>query len=502
MANKIDSNVVGLRFAEETSLKTVSGSAYWYPLEPNSFKDWGAQVKLTAREPINATRQVKRGVVTDLDASGGFSCDLTPDGLRRLLQGFFFADIREKPATNPLNGAAIPITGVTTTYNAASGLTFLANHLIFASGLGLAANNGFKLLTAATGTALTAAGLSAETPPAGHDIKAVGYQFASATLDVVTAATPTGCRLNRASGVVDFTTLNLVPGEWIYVGGDSAPMTFNNNVGWARVYAVAAGYIDVDKTSWTPQAETGTGKTIQIFFGSVLKNENTSALIKRRSYQLERTLGDDGGGTQSEYLIGSIADQLTLNAKGADKVTADLTFVGCDTEVRTGATGVKPGTRPTLTSVAGINTSSDFSRIKISTFALGTPNPTPLFAFLTDLKIDIKNNVSGVKALATLGNFDATQGNFEVTGSMTAYFADFTGVNAIKNNTDCTIDCIMARSNAGVAFDIPLIGLGNGRLNVEKDQAVTIPLDVSAAQSSFDHTMLMSFYAYLPTAAC
>jgi hypothetical protein len=499
MANKIDSNITGLRFAEETTPKSVSGAAYWYPLEPNSYANFGGALATMARNPINANRSRKKGTITDLDATGGFNQDITQNNLTRLLQGFLFADIREKPTSQPMNGVAIPITSTTTTtYVAASGFTFLPQHLVFGSGFATAANNGLKLLTAASATTLTTTGNAVETPPASAKVEAVGYEFASATLDVVmSAGLP---RLTRMSGTVDFTTLGLVAGEWIYVGGDVAANQFTNNRGFARVNAVAATYIELDKTDWTPQAEVGTAKNIRIFFGSVLKNE-VAALIKKRTYQLERTIGADANGTMSEYLTGASPNDMTITVKQADKVTADLTFVAADIEQRTGLVGVKTGTRPSIVNADAYNTTSDFSRIKLSLVDIAQPNPTALFAFATDMTLNLKNNVTPNKAIGTLGAFDTSAGTFELGGSLTAYFADTTSVAAVRNNSDVTLDFILAKNNAGIAIDVPLIGLGDGQLNVAQDQAITVPLTMNAAESKYGHTLLMSFFSYLPTVA-
>lgn len=502
---KIDSNATGLRFAEEETPGALPGSPVWYPLEPNSYNDFGGALATIARNPINQSRQRKKGTITDLDASGGFNQDLTQNNLTRIIQGIMFADIREKKSTIPMNGTAIPITGVTTaaeTYAAASGLdTFLVNHYILASGFSTALNNGLKRVLTAGAAALTVATNLADeaSPPATAKLEAVGYRFASATLDVTTTGDLP--RLVRASGAFDFLTLGLIPGEWIYLGSDEVSHAFTNNNGFARVNAVAASYIELDKTDWTPAAEVGTGLTISIFFGSCIKNESDPDDIVRRTYQLERTLGEDDDGTMSEYLVGAVANEFSMNIAQADKVTVDLSFVATDNEQRSGATDVKTGDRPTIVNADPFNTTSDFTRIKLAIVEDDDSAPSPLFAFATEINISLNNNVQPNKAVGVLGAFDTSAGTFEVGGSLTAYFADVAGIAAVRENADVTLDIAMVKANAGLLLDIPLLSLGNGRLNIEQDQAVTLPLDVAAAESKFNHTMLMNFFPYLPTVA-
>lgn len=506
MANKIDSNATGLRFAEEASLKMLPGSPIWYPCEPNSYSDFGGQIKTMARTPISQSRQRQKGTVTDFEASGGFNQDLTPFNSTRLMQGAMFAAAREKTTTASLNAAAVDlgaVVGSAHTIAAASGLTgFLANHLVLTSGFAVTANNGlFKVASASTATLITlSSGLADEAnAPADAKVEVVGYEFASATVDITVA---TGLpRLSRASGAFDLTTLNLVPGEWVYLGSDTASERFANNVGFARVNAVAATYIEFDKTDWTAQAEVGTAKTIRLFFGMVIKNESAVANIKRYTYQVERTLGSDANGVMSEYLVGAVVNEMSISMKQADKVGIDFSFVACDNEQRNGTTGVKAGTRPTLGVTDAYNTSSDFARIKLAAVSASDPAPTALFAFATELSLTVKNNVSQSKALGTLGSFDTVAGIFEVGGKLTAYFADVAAVQAVRNNSDITLDVILTKGNAGFAFDVPLMQLGDGRLSIEKDQAITLPLEINAAASKFDHTFLISKFAYLPTAA-
>lgn len=506
MANKIDSNVTGLAFAEEASLKVLPGTAeadaVWFGLEPNSYSDFGGELSTVARAPINSSRQRQKGTITDLDASGGFNTDFTQTNIQRLLQGFFFADMREKPNTQPLNGVVIPVTGVTgatKTFAAASGLgVFKAGHLVMFSGFGVAANNGLDKVASATAT--TVVGTSVKTdeasPPAAAKIEAVGFQFPTADVAIVVTGTSS---IRMTSAATNLTTLGLTVGEWMFIGGDGSGLKFATcPSGYARISAIASGYVDFNDTTFAAVSDTGTGKTVQIFFGSVLRNEKEPSLIVRRSYNIERQLGEDDDGMQSEYLLGAIANEFTLNVPQADKLNADVTFVAMDNLQRTGATGVKAGTRVATPGEAAYNTSSDIYRLRMNIVDPTTLNNSALFGYVSEMTLAINNNVSPSKAIGVLGAFDATAGDFEVSGSVTAYFTTVGAVQAVRNNSDVALNIIAAQSNAGVAFDIPLVSLGGGRINVEKDNPITVPLEASGAENTAGYTMLATFFSYLP----
>lgn len=504
MALKQDSNLTGLRFAEEQTLRVLPSTPVFYPLEPNSYSDFGGQLATIARNPINASRQRKKGTITDLDASGGFNQDLTMNNLTRLLQGFVFANIRQKPSSRPMNGAGVDALSVAAAtdkwiFSADPG-AFLPGHVVKSSGYAVTANNTIAVVVSTDADDITiGAGLVDEaSPPAAAKVEAVGFQFGSGT----SAIALNGALVRLTDSGTDMTTLGLLPGEWLFVGDDVAGNAFANNSGFARigVNGVQTGYLEFDKVSWEPAVEAGTGKAIRVYFGNIVRNEPDPANIVRRTYHVERTLGSDDDGVMSEYLTGAVPNELTLNVAQADKVTVDLTFVACDNEQRTGAQGVKAGTRPTMAPEEAINTTSDVSRIKLSLVSADA-SPLPLFAFATDLTLTINNNVTPNKAIGVLGAFDTSAGTFEVGGQLTAYFADIQAVQAVRNNADVTLDAVFVKDNSGILFDVPLLALGDGRLSVEQDQAITLPLETNAAESALGYTLAMVFFPYLPNAA-
>lgn len=498
---KIDSNVTGLAFAEEATLKVLPGSPVWYGLEPNSYSDMGGEITNVARSPINQSRQRQKGTTTDLDASGGFNQDFTQTNFTRLLQGFFFADAREKPNTAPLNGTQIDLTSVTATdeYAAASGLTiFKPGHLILASNFSTTTNNGLKLVDSASATLVNVAQtLVAEaSPPANAKIEAVGFEFPTTDASLVVSGTTS---IKLVSAATDLTTLGMTPGEWIFIGGDDTLNNFASNAeGYARIKSIAATNIEFSETTFTPATDAGTGKKIRIFFGTVIRNEKDPNLIVRRSYNIERQLGQDDDGTQSEYLIGSIANEFTLNVPQADKLNADVAFISLDNEFRNGLEGVKAGTRVAIPGEAAYNTSSDIYRLRMNIVDPLNLNNTALFGYVTEMTMAINNNATPAKAVGVLGAFEVTVGDFEVSGSVTAYFSTVEAVRAVRNNSDVAMNIIAAQDNKGVAFDIPLTSLGGGRINVEKDAPITVPLEPAGAENSLGYTMMTVFFSYLP----
>lgn len=541
-ANKIDSNVTGLRIAAETSIGTLPGSPVWYELEPNSYTDFGPSITTVARNPISSKRKRQKGVVTDLDAAGGFNQDLTFTNFSPLFPGAFLSSKRTKFLRH--NAASdTPITDVetttdTVTFAADVSAVVRAGDIHFFSGFGQDANNGIKTVASVSAAVVTYNENMADEAvvPVNARIEHVGFRFAADDADIARTA---GSLPQLTTTAKDLTQLGLIPGEFVFIGGDSVDNQFAaaHNNGFARVRSIAANAITFDKTSGGADGETemateasadaDDNSAIDIYFAnSIIRDEDSDASeFSFVSYTLERRLGVRNPTTapsevQSEAIQGAVLNELAINIGQADKITIDATFIGTDAVQRDGGAGEAllsaTGTIASLESTGAYNTSSDFTRIKLATVRPtqgGTANlaaPIPLFAFATEVSINLNNNASPNKAVGTLGAFDVTAGTFEVGGSITAYFADIDSVAAVKNNSDVTLDIAAVKSagtgsglrKTGLVFDIPLISLGDGRLNVSQNEAITLPLQTNAAEeTTFGHTFIIHEFNFLPNAA-
>lgn len=513
-AKSINGSVTGLRIAEELpgQIGVVDGTAVWLVYEPNTYGEFGAEITTLAREPIVTDRQSKKGMVTDLDASGGFVNDLTQFGIADIMQGFMFADYRVK---NEFGGAGEITSTTAVGYVAASGLdAFPVGSLVVARGFSNAVNNGLKEVTASIAALLTTtpSPIVEAAPPATATLVEIGVVAGTGDIDVDAA----GAFPALTSTVLDFTTLGLIPGEWVFRGGDAAGSFFATaaNNGFGRIRTITATRLEFDKSPTTMVTETGSGLDIHLYFGRHLKNETgtagSGAEIVRRTYQAERTLGapDTALPTeiQSDYLVGCVANTLALSIGTADKVPMDIGLIGLDAEQRTGAVGLKAGSRPNILDSTAFNTSSDFTFMRVTPVDETTGTPLPVFGFMTQVDVTIDNNSKPNKAIGTLGGFEMTVGKFMVTGEIEAYFSNISAVQAVRNNASVTLDMALVKENAGIVFDLPLITLGNGRLSIEQDESIKIPVSFNAASgsqivSTLDHTLSQTWFDYLPDLA-
>lgn len=505
----IDARKAALRYIEEASPKTLPGTPRTWPaIGVSTWGDFGASYDRVRREVFDGKRGLKEGTIVDANFSGGFTLDMLQDNLNDLLQGVMYADVVERPTTDPLNGSQVTITAVDTVptpdeYQAASGLdVFGVNEIVLAENFGDATNNGLKTVASVAAGALGInETLAAEaSPPATAKLTTVGYQFPTAEVDVdVSGALPKLVR--NGGGSIDFTTIGLSKDDWIFIGGDAAGSKFTNTEdnGWARVFSVSATEIVFDKTQQTMVAETGTGLDIRIFFGDVFKDGE-----KIRTYHFERALGDDGDGTQYDYLTGAFNNQTTFRVQGQNKVDVEMNYLALDYVVKKGnETPLSDGdTKPALTGGDPFNTSVNFRRVKLGLVDETNSNITPFVAYARNLDFVINNNGRVAKALTVLGGIAAGFGDFVVTSSFEGYFQTVGMFNDIAQNKNVTLDAQFVKSNAGFVLDIPRAKSNSEPLNLPRNEEITTTLSLEGFEDpARGYTFVITDFKYLPNAA-
>lgn len=481
----VSGNVAELAIAEETCLKELSPTAPFQVLEPNSFGDFGGSLTTSAREPISTSRQRKKGAPVSIEASASFESDFTISNFTKLLQGVFFADIRELTTNMPMNGAANPVLSVVdATITLTKALAVTKDDIVKIDG-------SVYSVVSVEGAAIT---VDSNIIYDGADVKTlkvelVGKKYGASDITVTKLANG-GFQVASTSATWK-SEGNLIPGSWIFIKS-------NAYSGFARVKAISAKIITFDVHS-IAKFDDKKPSAFEMYFGNVIKNESDADLIKTRSYTLERRIGrNDKNEIQAEYVNGAIANEFTLNTTSAEKVSAELSFVACD-NYQLGLTDGDPVLKNPRLPAANegmFNSTSNVYDSKLHIY--GAKGSKPLFAYITEIGLVVNNNINANNAIGHLGAIGMSEGLFEVGGNLTAYFSTFDAVAAVRKNSDVGLYTIYAADNAAFLFDIPLLTLGGGIANVEKDNPVTVPFEPMAAESEFGHTLLYQQFPYLP----
>jgi hypothetical protein len=541
----VDAREVQLRYTIENSFKTVDATNIWKLIEVNEWNDFGPTYKKVARAPFRSDRQRSKSVIVGQDLTGGFTVDLLQNQHQELMAEMFHAAYREKPTTEAVTISTEIESVSATAYVKTSGswITegYKVGHLVYATGFDdgtgtYSANNGLKEVTAVSATDLTvvetltvqvaaAIPLSAKGVRGAH-ITAVGFEFAAGDLDVVTAGDFVSLVLT--TGVWDDT--DLIPAEWFHIAdGTTAAPTFDfdepENNGWKQVRSISAD----DKTlvvnkSQNAMSDDATTTAIRIFFGRVLKNEVVSTLITKNTVQFEQPLGAPDPALpdrlQAVYLTGCTANTIQLNKNAEDKVTADLGFmpsghepfspIAAPPQLKSELSEAGSGGAPPLVGEDAWATDAHYSYLEIHAVSSSSEAPTPLATDIETMTLSVDNEGQANKALKVRGNCGTSLGSFVVTGTMSLYFETMAAIDAIGDNTDITMGLVMVQGASGAKFgfsmDWPLLSLGNGLPQLELGKKIMLPLDLDAAAGSkvlptFNHTLMMSYYDYLPDIA-
>ena len=474
---RILTNNTSLAVAIEESLGVLPAQPTWDLLEPNSVGAFGSTISTTARDPISRNRQRRKGTITDLDSAVDFDADLTGSHFDTFAEGFVFSEF--------LGEVERPTSDVTaTTATILTGTVLPAGTLVRGRGFALDVNNGVHLVTASTATTIDAATLGLETPPARAFMEVVGYQFAAADLTV----TVTNGETTLVSAASAWANVPLVVGAYIHVGdADDAfrffPAPGVDSSGLARVTAVTAGVVTIDKLSQTFTDATTTAGTVRVFYGPFLGNVATDdANFEERSFQFELEkpgLATNGTASMFSYSKGNFCNTMAITAPLADKATVAFAFIGTDTappvDAASRATNADAALEPLKT--VAYNTTTDCARMRIANV-----DGTGLSTDFKSLSVTLNNNVSPEKVLCNLGAKYMNYGNFEVNIEAQLVFTEAEVVDAIRDNRTVSMELALTNDDGVIVLDIPSMTIGGGGIEFPVNESVLINVTSEAFQ--------------------
>jgi hypothetical protein len=447
-----DANRTAVGLVEEAVLGTTPANPAIEALRVKGANLAYSKATVTSKE-LRPDGQVPDVVTVGFDAGGDIPLEASYGALDTLFRGalrseWVWSAIRQNTATQTGNISAVSATAYTvaasggTLYNAQA---FAQQMLIRATGFGQAGNN--RLFVAAAGTTGTSVAMTGGTveaaPPVGARLKAIGFQGASGDL----TATASGL----AATALNFTTLGLVPGQWLWVGGLAAGNAFATpaNKGWCRVSTVAAAALtfDIVPTGWAIDA--GAAKTINVYTGDYLRNGTT-----RRSFTVELQY-QDLATPEYEYYTGMVVSTLELTVGQKAILEAKAAFMGLNVSNVTarvaGATDVAAPTNDVL------NTSSNVGTM------LDNGAPIPGGNFVMGLSLSITNNLRRNDIVASLATVNIGVGQFRVEGTLHTYYGSNAILQKVRNSTASSYFVPLTDgSNHAILVDLPRIKYTDG----------------------------------------
>lgn len=277
------------------------------------------------------------------------------------------------------------------------------------------------------------------------------------------AATSSGATLDADSsvsgsdvtgGAGDFTSVAV--GDFVRITGTVSGAT---NTSVFRVGAKAGDVLTLEGN-----VPTYTG-TVLVESGDKWENGTTPT-----SFSFERQFLDHAAVT-SEYMNGCQIDTFSISASSSAIVNCSFGVLGMGHIVQDGRLG---GLSTTSAPDDGpFNSSSN-----VATLGVGGSELT----VVTDLSLEIANNLRERNALGTVGAISIGSGEFNVTGSLSVYFEDKTLLDQLLNNTATRLSFgFTAADGKSIVFDLPAIKFSEGVPDISgKNSDVMLALSFQA----------------------
>lgn len=386
--------------------------------------------------------------------NGELSYPVNDTFLSDVIRSAMFSTWLNTPERDNDGTADSVITGVASSgsvITVTTGDAFVAGQIVRATGFTNSGNNGLHVCTTGSATvpAFSGSTLTDEAaPPGTARLKVVGFQGASG--DITALADGIG------STALNFTTLGLRKGQWVKIGGTADATTFAflvtagataRGAAFARVTAIAADKLTLDNlpSGWT--TDSGTGKTIQVWFGDQIKNG-----VTHTSLTFER--GFLGQNTPS-YIVntGMRCGQFEIAAQSRQKVTFTSQWTGMGGGVSTTALDASPDAQTTGQVMAA---NANVGRLSEGGSRLTSPN------WAMEFRVSINNNLRTLESIDETSPVAVAEGECTVSGTINTYFGSKDVLEKFYNGTVTSLNSRIAKNNQAIIVQIPRATLRGG----------------------------------------
>lgn len=501
------SESIGIRLALETGGLGISPTTGWLQIQPDQagVADFYLKTTTIAPSPISPLRQLEAPEIVDADAAPKLTMDLTMDHVYAIREGAMLSVTKHTGGTGV--SRFFPTARTTTAFTVPAGGALQAGTLVIPRGFIVGTNvaqNGVPLVVGAssTGTSVPVASGAAETV-SGYPatLEVAGFRGAASDITIDSSG-------NITSTVADFTTMGLLAGMVIWVGGTIggghdfiAQPTYR---GFVKLVTVAAHLLTTSAVTrqWTVgAADPGTGQTIDLYWGSWLREVAFDAAgeYQEPSYAMEMSVPGIGAANATVYCYaqGQTVDQFKITAAAKSLVKLDLMFSGTFV------------TQPSTTRLTGPSTAQAvldrqrFNTVSKELYLRFTDGTTGALVSnkISSWSLEHKNGVSPLKQQGFLGTFENIVGKAEVAIAAEVYVNSVDPINAGPANTTVAFGAGFRNTDGGVFFDVPSTKFTDSPMTFPANG----PIMLSAKTAGFrdavgNYTLGVSMFAYLPAA--
>ena len=507
MGKLLQTEVTTLQAGVEATNGTIATVYRELQFEPDGLTGMNPANKYESRSPVSSTRMNEEPLIIDRDVAISMKHDLTKDLIDHFSSSWFHSAAKFPGGTGVgrwinATGHGNQVTALTSSaVTVDAGGALPAGVIVNLRGFSKNADGIRVVDVGSTATSIPiVGGLTAEaTPPTGAMVEVCGFQGASGDIKVTVAGGVT----TIGSTALDFTTLGIEPlsDGWLGGGTATAPGAFGFATagvrGFFRVLTVAANAITVDDTDQAWVSDTGTGKTIQVFFGPWLRNviSNTADDL-RESHSLELALPGIGSGDVDSYLYatGCGVDSVEIDASLTKRIQTTTKFVGFNvTNTTTRTAGADTGLA--VQHVNALATANQIRRLRATKVSDGT-------VVLDDIqswKLTLGQSIKPHKKQGTLGNADLIFGKFSAVLTPDASIDSDALWTSIVNDDTLAFTAACSNADCAVLFRLPACKSGAADPKLSQGSAVTVsPSFMTFRDPTYNYVASMTQFPYLP----